>query len=88
MAKNESISMSKNQFTKWMSLGNCRGHSDVSKWYDVCDTLNVEHGRVLDGDIFGYNNVQVSHSLRSLVCDESFAREENSTSKNESRVLV
>ena len=71
-----------------MSLGNGCGNSDVSEWCDVCETPDVKHGRVLDGDIFGYNDVHVSNSLMSLVSNENSARDENSVSVNISRVFI
>ena len=71
-----------------MSLGNGCGNSDVSEWCDVCETPDVEHGRVLDGDIFGYNNVQVSDSFMSLMSNDNYARDNNSASVTVSRVFI
>ena len=71
-----------------MSLGNDCSNSEVSEWCNVCETSDVEYGRVLDGGIFGYNDVQVSDILMSLVSNENSARDENSVSVNISRVFI
>ena len=38
-----------------MSLSNGCANSNVSEWCDICETLDVGHGRVLDSDIFTQN---------------------------------
>ena len=60
----------------------------TSEWCDVCEILDVERGRVLVGNIYGYNDIQVSNSLMSLVRNENYARDENYASANVSRVFI